>query len=196
MKPSTQQRKRWKEGKRIERRISPSTFTSAKHVQQKGARAVRLPNSTEGNAEQKDAEKKKEEGTNLRSVMVPATRAAPVGQGSGPSDPLWHCSLSPLFVRRSACRFFFLETSRSVRCPCTCTRLPCSGNHERQQLFQSRPVAGNHSIEARLGAVPGRDGTTQGWDNSLATASPAQNPGHISDERVTNALRMMQDPLQ
>ena len=51
-------------------------------------------------------------------------------------------------------------------------------------------------MEARLGAVPGRDGTTQGWDNSLATASPAQHPGQVSDERVTNALRMMQDPLQ
>ena len=29
-------------------------------------------------------------------------------------------------------------------------RLPVPGDHEQQQLFQSRPVAGNHVLEAGL----------------------------------------------
>ena len=29
-------------------------------------------------------------------------------------------------------------------------RFPVPGDHEQQQLFQSRPAAGNHSTEARL----------------------------------------------
>ena len=36
----------------------------------------------------------------------------------------------------------------------------------------------------------------KGWDDSSATASLAQNPEQVSDERVTNALHMLQDLLQ
>ena len=55
--------------------------------------------SEAGNAEQKDAEKKEEEGTNLRSVMIAATLAALVCLGRGPLDPPWpSICLPPCFL--------------------------------------------------------------------------------------------------
>ena len=58
--------------------------------------------------------KKREEGTNLRSVMIAATLAAPIGQDRGPWPPPPFSSPEP---RRYA-----------------------PGDHEQQQFLQSRPV--------------------------------------------------------
>ena len=49
------------------------------------------------------------------------------------------------------------------------------------------------------GAVRWKQGWSsawKGWDDSSATASPAQNPEQVSDERVANDMHVMQDRLQ
>ena len=136
------------------RHIFPS-FTSAQHAQQKGARAVMLRHSTQGNAEPKDAQKKERDRYRPSKCDDPrdAGRACePEQRSSGPS-----MAFSAFFSpdsQRCACRLCFLETIRSVRCSSTCTRLPSSGDQEQQQLLQ--PVPGG----SKVGAVLGRDGTT------------------------------------
>ena len=115
------------------------------------------------------------QGTNLRSVMIPAKPRLWAW-----AEVLWtlhgFLHLSALPIHDDLPTALFLETIRSVRRPCACTRLPFSSDHERLQLFQPRLVAGR--------------GAWKGWDDSSATASPTQNPEQVSRERVTNALYM------
>ena len=124
------------------RHISLSASISAKHGQQREAPTVRPPSSTEGSAEWKDADRKERGRDKLRHAMIAATLGAPSSQGSGPLDPPWP---SPPFSpdpRRSACRIF----SRDLRS----TRLPFTSDREQQQLLQSRPVARNRALGARM----------------------------------------------
>ena len=86
-----------------------------------------LPNSTEEHAELEDAAKKKEEGTNLRSVMSAASLATLGGQGG-----LVHLfSLEP---RRYPCRLFsrHLRITRPLLSPVT-TCKSSSSSHARWQ---------------------------------------------------------------
>ena len=118
---------------------------------------------------------KRKEMRNLRRARIPVTAAALGTWADRHFSVLIHDDLVPAF-------FFFLEDIPSVRWPCACTHLLFSGDHEQQQLFQSRPVATLDG--SKVGAVPGRDGTT-----------PQRQP-HPPRERPTNVLRMMQDHLQ
>ena len=45
-------------------------------------------------------------------------------------------------------------------------RLPVAGDHEQQQLFQSRPVAGNHALEA--GIECGLEGMGRRYDYRIS----------------------------
>ena len=66
----------------------------------------------------------------------------------------------------------------------------CEPREKKRNDRTQRPVAGNRSVEA------GWSSAGKGWDDSSAAASPVQNPEHVSDERVTTALHMIQDHLQ
>ena len=142
----------------------------------KGAHAVRPPSSTGKNVEQRDAENNKEEGTHPRSAMIAETLAAAIRQGRGLPDPP---KPSPLFSpdqRRSACRLLFSKPPKHT------------------SAFSLAPMSNSSSSShARWqGAVRWKQGWSsawKGWDDSSATASPAQNPEQGSDERVTNALQ-------
>ena len=149
------------------------------HVQQKGAPAVRPPSSTEGNAEWGDAGKKKEDGTNLRSAMIAETLTAPKGHGRGLPDPQSLLHLSALI--KDDLPAAFLETSKAYIC-----------------LSPAAMINSSSSSHARLqGAARWKQGWNdawKGWDDSSATTSPISES--IPDERVTNALHLMQDHLQ
>ena len=105
---------------------------------------MRLPSRTEGDAEQKDAEKKTR-GRDTSSEYDDASNASracrPGQRSSRPSMavPTFHPSSTTIYLPP-----FFLHTIQSVKC------LLFSRDHEQQQLLQSRPVAGNQSMEARV----------------------------------------------
>ena len=96
-------------GNRTWRHTSLFTSTSLNHVQKNGAHAVRLPRRT-GKTRNRKSPKKREEGANLRSVMVAATAAAHIGQGRGPEGPMpffsrpseAHACLSPAIMSNSS----------------------------------------------------------------------------------------------
>ena len=121
---------------------------------------------------QETTRNKKEEETGLMLAASP-------GQGRGPTDPPWPSPFSSPEPIRSACRLFLAIPP---------IRLPFPGDHEQQQLFQPRLVAGNHQVEA------GIECGLKEWDDSTTTESAA--PELIPDERVMNALHKMQDDRQ
>ena len=105
-----------------------------------------------------------------------------MGQGRGLLNPPWPSSFSVLGFA-ALLPVVCPETIRSARYPRVCTRFVPPVTHEQERLFQPRPVAGQHLVEARL-------------DGSSATVSPVQNPEQISGGRVTTTLHTMQDHLQ
>ena len=124
---------------------------------------MRPPSSTENSGTERRREKKRGRGK-PSNCDAPGAPHRPGQRSSGPSSAL--LLFSTLEPRPYACRLF----SRDLGI----TRVPVPGDHEQQQLLQSRPVAENHSMEARL----------------------EQCPEQVSDERVTNALHVMQGHLQ
>ena len=90
----------------------------------------------------KKPRKKEEEGSDLRSVMIAATLAAPIGWGRCPLDPPWHPLAQQLWATTIClAAFFFFETPESPASQATTSN---------RQLLQSRPVAGSHPMEARV----------------------------------------------
>ena len=79
-------------------------------------------------------EKKEEEGTNLRSAMMAATLAAPMGQGKGSLHPPRPSPFQQPGATTIRLPPFFLETSESPT-------VPVPSDHEQQQLLQSQARA-------------------------------------------------------
>ena len=174
-KPSTQQRNDANEGNGSTAASSfliTSTSVSESRATERGPRSQAVQTAKVGAERRRE---KRKEMRNLRRARIPVTAAALGTWADRHFSVLIHDDLVPAF-------FFFLEDIPSVRWPCACTHLLFSGDHEQQQLFQSRPVATLDG--SKVGAVPGRDGTT-----------PQRQP-HPPRERPTNVLRMMQDHLQ
>ena len=136
--------------------------------------AFNLPKTRcKGTAKLQETTRNKEE--EETSLML----AASPGQGRGPTDPPWPPPFSSPKPIRSACRLFLAIPP---------IRLPFPSDHEQQQLFQPRLVAGNHQVEAGIACG------LKEWDDSTTTESAA--PELIPDERVMNALHKMQDDRQ
>ena len=132
--------------------------------------------------------KKRGEGTNLRSVIIAATLAAPIGQGRCSLDPPWLSTLCSGDPRRSACRLFSrdhpkLEVPLYFHTPAFYLATMSSSSSSSHAQWQ--------------GATRWKQGWSEAWkrwDVSMDTAPSASE--QISDERVTNALHIMRDHLQ
>ena len=149
---------------------------------------VRIRVTDQGSAEEEESSTC---ALKLRDAVVAAILTAPTGLGSrssGQSVALLVCSagFSPLCLPRP---LVCLESVRRARYARAYLLFP-PVTHEQEQLLQSRPVAGQHSVEQ------GWKGAGKGWDDSSATVPPLQNPEQVSDDRVANAQHMMQDHFQ
>ena len=150
------------------------------HVRQKGAPAVRPPSGTEENAEQKDAEKKEREtGQTFEVRWLP--RRWPRLQARAEVFRTLQSLLHLSALIKDDLPAAFLETSEAYIClsPAAMSN-SSSSSHARWQ-----------------GAARWKQGWNEAWmgrDDSSTTTLPISES--IPDERVTNALHLMQDHLQ